>query len=144
MTWVRTQLCRLQKGCTRLTTASDIFYHLLAHGWWFSPGTPAFSTTFHHFYVFSENWNIGILLKLSICCWVIWFDFWCFNASFSNISAISWRPVLVVEQVRVPGENHRPWASNWFGIFKLFYWSIESLCYLQTNYQIEKIWLVRV
>jgi len=26
---------------------------------------------------------------------------------------ISWRPVLVVEEARVPGENHRPWASNW-------------------------------
>ena len=31
------------------------------------------------------------------------FEFWCFNATFSNISAISWRPVLVVEEV---GENH--------------------------------------
>jgi hypothetical protein len=38
------------------------------------------------------------------------FDFWCFNATFSNISAISWWPVLVVEEA---GENHRPWASNW-------------------------------
>ena len=33
-----------------------------------------------------------------------------FNATFSNISAISWRPVLVVEEA---GENHPPWASNW-------------------------------
>jgi hypothetical protein len=41
------------------------------------------------------------------------FDFWCFNATFSNISAKSWRPVLVVEEAGVPGENHRPWASNW-------------------------------
>ena len=41
------------------------------------------------------------------------FDFWCFNATFSNISAISWRPVLVVEEAGVPGENHQPWASNW-------------------------------
>jgi hypothetical protein len=24
----------------------------------------------------------------------------------SNISTISWRPVLVVEEARVPGENH--------------------------------------
>jgi len=42
-------------------------------------------------------------------------DFWCFNATFNNISAtgISWRPVLVVEEAGVPGENHRPWASNW-------------------------------
>ena len=38
---------------------------------------------------------------------------WYFNATFSNISAISWRPVLVVEEAGVPGENHRPWASNW-------------------------------
>jgi len=36
-----------------------------------------------------------------------------FNATFSNISAISRRPVLVVEEAGVPGENNRPWASNW-------------------------------
>jgi hypothetical protein len=41
---------------------------------------------------------------------ILIFDFWCFNATFNNISAISWRPVLVVEE---GGENHRPWASNW-------------------------------
>jgi hypothetical protein len=33
--------------------------------------------------------------------------------TFSNISAISCRPVLVVDEARVLGENHRPWASNW-------------------------------
>jgi hypothetical protein len=38
------------------------------------------------------------------------FDFWCFNATSSNISAFSWRPVLVVEEAE---ENHQPWASNW-------------------------------
>ena len=36
-----------------------------------------------------------------------------FNATFNNISAISRRPVLVVEEAGVPVENHRPWASNW-------------------------------
>jgi hypothetical protein len=36
-----------------------------------------------------------------------------FNATFSNISAISWRPVLVVEEAGVPGKTHRPWANNW-------------------------------
>jgi hypothetical protein len=34
-----------KQGCTRLTAASDKVYQLLAHGWWFSPGTPASSTT---------------------------------------------------------------------------------------------------
>ena len=42
-----------------------------------------------------------------------WFWLLVFNATFSNISPISWRPVLVVEEAGVPGENHRPWASNW-------------------------------
>jgi hypothetical protein len=34
-----------QKGCTRLVAASDKVSQLLAHGRWFSPGTPASSTT---------------------------------------------------------------------------------------------------
>jgi hypothetical protein len=34
-----------EKGCTRLAAASDKVYQLLAHGQWFSPGTPASSTT---------------------------------------------------------------------------------------------------
>jgi hypothetical protein len=32
-------------GCTRLAAASDKVYQLLAHDQWFSPGTPASSTT---------------------------------------------------------------------------------------------------
>jgi hypothetical protein len=35
-----------------------------------------------------------------------------FNATFNNISAISWRSVLLVEETRVPGENHQPVASH--------------------------------
>ena len=34
-----------KKGCTRLAVASDKVYQLLAHGRWFSPGTPASSAT---------------------------------------------------------------------------------------------------
>ena len=34
-----------QKGCTRLAAASDKVYQLLSPGRWFSPGTPASSTT---------------------------------------------------------------------------------------------------
>jgi len=36
----------------------------------------------------------------------------CFNVTFSSISTISWRPVLVVEEARVPVENHRTWAAT--------------------------------
>ena len=36
-----------------------------------------------------------------------WFVCWymVFNATFKNISAISWRSVLLVVETRVPGEN---------------------------------------
>jgi hypothetical protein len=34
-----------KKGCTRLAAASDQIDQLLANGRWFSPGTPASSTT---------------------------------------------------------------------------------------------------
>jgi len=36
-----------------------------------------------------------------------------FNATFNNISAISWRSVLLVDEIGVPGENHRPDGSHW-------------------------------
>ena len=35
-----------------------------------------------------------------------------FNATFNNISVISWWSVLLVEETRVPGDNHRPVASH--------------------------------
>jgi hypothetical protein len=33
------------------------------------------------------------------------------NATFNNISDISWQSVLLVEETGVPGESHRPAAS---------------------------------
>jgi len=29
-----------------------------------------------------------------------------FDATFNNISAVSWRSVLLVEETRLPGKNH--------------------------------------
>ena len=34
-----------------------------------------------------------------------------FNVTFNNISVISWRSVLLVEETGVPGENHIPIES---------------------------------
>jgi len=45
MAWICARLCKLQKGCTRLAAAGDQVYQLLAHGLWFSSGSPASSTT---------------------------------------------------------------------------------------------------
>jgi hypothetical protein len=36
-----------------------------------------------------------------------------FNATFNNITVISWWLVLLKEEIGLPGENHRPDASHW-------------------------------
>jgi hypothetical protein len=41
-----------------------------------------------------------------------WFGLMVFNATFNNISVISWWTVLLGEENGVPGENHRPVASH--------------------------------
>ena len=41
----RPALLITKKGCTRLAAISDKVYQLLVQGRWFSPGTPASSTT---------------------------------------------------------------------------------------------------
>jgi hypothetical protein len=43
----------------------------------------------------------------------VWVIFFMFNATFNNISVISWPSVLLVEETEVPRENHRPVASHW-------------------------------
>jgi hypothetical protein len=35
-----------------------------------------------------------------------------FNATFNNIPVVSWQSVLLVEDTRVRGENHRPVARH--------------------------------
>ena len=35
-----------------------------------------------------------------------------FNVTFNNISVISWRSVLLVEEAGVPAENYRPTARH--------------------------------
>jgi hypothetical protein len=35
-----------------------------------------------------------------------------FNATFNNISFITWPAVLLVKETEVPGENHRPTETS--------------------------------
>jgi len=47
---------------------------------------------------------------------LFWFRFWFMvvNATFNNISVISWHSVLLVEETGGPRENHQPVASHWW------------------------------
>jgi hypothetical protein len=63
------------------------------------------SRTIHgHYLLF-----FGSVIKfyvLLINFWSFWFDFMVLNATFNNISVISWQSVLLMEETRGPGENH--------------------------------------
>ena len=43
----------------------------------------------------------------------VWFRWMVLNATFNNISVISWRSVLLDDITGVPGGNHPPFASHW-------------------------------
>ena len=52
-----------------------------------------------------KNEKSLIIKQLFVCLML-------FNATFNNISVISWRSVLLVEETGGPGENHQPVASH--------------------------------
>jgi hypothetical protein len=84
--------------------------------------------TFAWFYMkyIVKNYSDRILLaRLCSCFHVVFFWLWIqkyevndvvlirvrikvFNATFNNMSVISWRSVLLVGEIGVPGENHQP------------------------------------
>ena len=79
-----------RKECTQLAATSDKVYQLLAHGRWFSPGTPASSTTktgshhiaesgvkhnkssLNHFYIINALcWKCLLQLKSDCSCFLL-------------------------------------------------------------------------
>jgi hypothetical protein len=78
------------------------------------------------------------------------FRFMVFNTTFNNISVILWRSVLLVEETRVPRENHRlvasltnfitwcciEYTSTWTGfeLTTLVEIDTDSICSCKSNY----------
>jgi hypothetical protein len=66
-----------------------------------------------------------------------------FIATFNNISVVSWRSVLLVDETRVPGENHRPAASHWQTLSHNVVSSTPCLSGIRThNVSDDKHWLL--
>jgi hypothetical protein len=64
----------------------------------------------------TDRWKTGfewlsVDERLELVCFFVCLMM--FNATFNNISVISWRSVLLVEETGGSGENHRPVASHW-------------------------------
>jgi hypothetical protein len=74
-----------------------------------------------YFFYVILNTIFNVSKLLSIICIIPWclhymvgrFWFMVFNATFNNMSVISWRSDLLAEETGVPGENHRHIASRW-------------------------------
>ena len=66
--------------------------------WCLTPLSLVFpKTIFSHEYTRGNGW-IGLSMMLS--------------PTFNNMSVISWRSVLFVKEIGVPGENHQPSANH--------------------------------
>ena len=77
------------------------------------------TNTCHHINVsvpdrdFTFPWKYNVFLKQQNLVWFgLVLGFMMFNATFNNISVISWRSVLLVEETGIPGENYSPAASH--------------------------------
>jgi len=78
-------------------------------------------------YFYRLNWSVNVtrdtignvhalcqeLLYLYVVSKFLGLGFMVFNATFNNISVISWQPVLLVEEGGELGENHGTTASHW-------------------------------
>ena len=62
---------------------------------------------FFNFFFIISGYRFLFFVKIRVL-----FGFMVLNATFNNISVISWRSVLLMEETGGPGENHRPAASH--------------------------------
>jgi hypothetical protein len=81
-------------------------YQLLAHGQWFSPGTPASPTTKAGRHDIAE-----ILLKVALKHQKSKFNQ--VNKYFDTYELMNFIECKINLYTLCNAENHRPWASNW-------------------------------
>jgi hypothetical protein len=55
---------------------------------------------------------LSLLSNVDLRSLLLGVGFMVFNATFNNISVVSWSSVLLVGETGVPRENHRPVASH--------------------------------
>ena len=59
-----------------------------------------------------NNHMLSLLSNVDLRSLLLGVGFMVFNATFNNISVVSWSSVLLVGETGVPRENHRPVASH--------------------------------
>ena len=69
-------------------------------------------------------------------------DSLCSNTTLNNISAMSWRLVLAVEEAGVPGDTYRPWANNSKTLSLGAASQVHPLCNLQSWAQTHAVLVI--
>ena len=107
---------------------------------------------------FTWTFGLDVLKMASSVCWWSWCSFraisflsnWlselglgCLTQLSTIISAISRRLVLLVEETRVPWENHRPVTSNWQTLSHNVVWSTPHMSGIRTHVSGDRHWLHR-
>ena len=70
------------------------------------------NTVFHSKYIlYCPHISLNYV-DLSLFQYLLKIQVMVFNATFNNISVLSWWSVLLVEETGVPGKNHRPVTSQ--------------------------------
>jgi hypothetical protein len=91
-----TKKTNLFKHCQR-EVKKTIVHYTLVHEFYLNEGV-MFSTSCTNCFLFQDK---RARVRVMV-----------FNATFNNISVISWLSVLLEEEIGVPGENHRPVTSH--------------------------------
>ena len=61
----------------------------------------------------SEDFALQLATNDHYDFYILWtIEIMVFNATFNNISVVSWQSVLLLEKTGVTRENHRPVASH--------------------------------
>ena len=78
---------------------------LMTCNWWSSLKPKGYSDL--------TNINTIVVSDISMSTLMGYVRLMVLNATFNNISFISWRSVVLVGETVIAGENHRPVASHW-------------------------------
>ena len=107
-------------------------------------GSIVVTSLMYSFVVKTSSWYTTLKWKKNYLFIYYFYGVMVFNATFNNMSMISWQSVLLLEESGVSGENYWPAASHWQTLSDNVASSIPHLIRIRThNVNWDRHWLHR-